>query len=204
MAQRLLPFHTQVDPYAEINLYALEDAYVNNSISGTGFGDMGVFVTVSAGDLNLDPVSFSSDSYMGKTAYNGLGYNQRSSTTLKIKPAASGDNLLGITLYETALYDEHGDNLSRKHQKVVENQVILKGDPVPVATRGQFTLSSAAVDGTISAGGAFKLSTTSGKITGCTYTDGAKIGTVLGTGTRGVGGMYADGYSGAYYHVKLG
>ena len=201
--KRLFP-DRNINPYDEINQYALADAYVNNSTSGTGFGDEGVFVTVSAGDLNLDPISFSTDSYQGKTDYNAVGWNQRSSVSLKCRPAASGDACLGVTLFETALYDENGEYLSRYPQKALEQGVVLKGKAVPIATRGVIHLSKFAVDGTLTPGAGFKLSTTSGKVTGCTVADTTRIGLVLGSGTRGTRGTYTDAYSGVHYQVKLG
>lgn len=201
--KRLFP-DRNINPYNVINQFALADTYVNNSTSGTGFGDEGVFVTVSAGDLNLDPISFSSDSYLGKTDYNAVGWNQRSSVSLKCKPAVSGDICLGVTLYETALYDENGEYLSRNPQKATEQGVVLKGKAVPVATRGIIHLSKFAVDGTLVPGSGFKLSTVSGKVTGCLPSDSARIGSVLGSGTRGTRGTYVDAYSGVHYQVSLG
>lgn len=201
--KRLFPDRT-INPYDEINQYALADTYVNQSTSGTGFGDEGVFVTVQAGDLNLDPTTFGADSYLGKTDYNAVGFNQRSSVSLKCRPAASGDACLGVTLWETALYDENGEYLSRYPQKALEQGVVLKGKAVPVLTRGVIHLSKFAVDGTLTPGLGFKLSTVSGKVTGCTVADSARIGLVLASGTRGTRGTYVDAYSGVHYQVKLG
>ncbi len=202
MAFRLLPFRV-TDPHDIIDGFALDDAYVNNSTSGTGFGDEGVLVTVSASNLTLDPVSFSTDSYMGKTNYNAVGWNQRPSLTRRVKPAASGDLPLGVTLLQTALYDENGQYLSRYAQKADENSVALKGHSIPILSRGQITLSPNAIDGTLTPGLGIKPSTTSGKFTGCAATDTQRFGQVLGTGSRGTRGTYADGYSGTYAVVKF-
>jgi hypothetical protein len=203
MSKRLYPYRS-IDPRDIVGSYALADSWVNNNTSGTGYGDEGVFVSVSAGDLSLDPITFASDSYQGKTDYNAVGWNQRSSVTRKIKPAVSGEICLGVTLAETALYDENGQYLSRYAQKVVEQSVVLKGDPVPVATRGELMLSKFAVDGTLAVGTGFKLSTVLGKVTGCAGSDPARIGVCLGSGYRGTRGTYVDAYSGNYYLVNLG
>jgi hypothetical protein len=203
MAKRLLPYRSY-SPYDILNSFALDDQYVNNSTSGTGFGDEGVFVTVSAANLSLEPITYSTDSYLGKTNFNALGFNQRPSVTRKIRPAASGDSTIGLTLRETALYDENGENLARYPLKAEEYSIVLKGQAVPVVSRGEFFFGPAMVDGTLTINQGFKLSTTSGKVTGCTATDSARLGLVLGTGSRGTRGTYADGYSGVYNYVKLG
>lgn len=203
MAKRLLPYRN----YSEkdiINCYALDDIYINNATTDSGFGDDGVFVTVSAGNFDLSPIAFSADSYLGKTDYPFVGFNQRPSVTAKVRPAASGDiRALGITLKETALYDENGEYLSRHATKRHENDVCLKGTPVPIVTRGEAMVSSRAVDGTLTVGAGFKLSATSGKITGCANSDTNYLGPVLGSGSRGVGGTLADSYSGVYYKILL-
>lgn len=202
MAKRLLPYRV-INPYDVVNGFALDDTYVNNSTSGTGFGDEGVLVAISAANLSLDPVSFSTDSYLGKTNYNAVGWNQRPSTTRKVAPAASGTLPLGVTLLETALYDENGQYLSRYAQKADENSALLKGQAVPILTRGELFLGPAAIDGTLTPGLGIKPSTTSGKFTGCAATDSQRFGQVMGTGFRGNRGTFADGYSGVYAHIKF-
>lgn len=201
--KRLYPYRN-IDEKGIINCYALDDAFINNATTGTGFGDDGVFVTVSAGNLDLDPIAYGADSYQGKTDYPFVGFNQRPSLTAKVRPAASGDiKALGVTLKETALYDENGEYLSRHATKRHENDVCLKGTAVPIATRGELMVSYRAVDGTLTVGNGFKLSATSGKITGCTNSDSAYLGPVLASGSRGVGGTLADAHSGVYYKILL-
>jgi hypothetical protein len=204
MAKRLLPYQKE-NPYDIIVGYALDDSFINNNPSVTGFGDEGVLVTVSAANLDLDPVSFSADSYLGKTSYNGVGWNQRPSLTRKIKPAVSGDIPLGFTKMETALYDENGEYFSRYKQKAIECNVAIKGQDVPILTKGELDLSVLAIDGTLTVGQGIKPSTTSGKVTGCTFSDNQRFGVVLGTGSRGTSnrGTYADGWSGFHAIVKF-
>jgi len=199
---RLLPFK-QENPYDILNGFALEDAYVNNATTGNGFGDAGVLATVASANLSLAPISFSADSYLGNVNYNGVGYNQRPSVTKKIKPAASGDIPLGFTTMQTALYDENGEYLSRYPQKALENNSVLKGQAVPLLTKGILTFSKYAIDGTLTVGQGIKPSTVSGKVTGCTPSDSQRFGVVIGTGSRGVGTTYADGFSGVYAQVKF-
>ena len=112
MANRLLPFR-QYNENDVVNMYALVDEAVNENVTGVGTGDAGVFVKVFAGNFDLDPVSYSSDSYLGKTDFPHVGVNQYPKVNLKITPAASGDltNCLGLTLRQTAKYDENGEKL---------------------------------------------------------------------------------------------
>lgn len=191
MATRLLPFR-QYDDQDVINMYALVDAAVNESVTGVGSGDAGVFVKVSAGNFDLDPVTYASNSYLGKTDYPFVGANSYPSVNLKVTPAASGDttNCLGITLRQTAKTDENGEKLLYYRQKAEELMCVLPGQSVPVATRGIFSLGKNAFGGgtvtgnNLFVGSGVKLSATQGNITGCLHSDAGKIGVVLGTGTR--------------------
>lgn len=183
MALRLLPFR-QYDDNDVVNMYALADASVNDNVTGVGGGDAGVFVKVTAGNFDLDPVSYASDSYLGKTDYPHIGANSYPKVNLKVEPAASGDSALGLTLRQTAKYDENGEKLLYYRQKAEELMCVLPGQAVPVATRGVFTLGPTAIDGTLTVGSGFKLSTNAGKVTGCANDDVAKIGIILGTGSR--------------------
>lgn len=127
MANRLLPFR-QYDDNDVVNMYALVDEAINDNVTGVGTGDAGVFVKVSAGNFDLDPVSYSSDSYLGKTDYPHVGVNQYPKVNLKVTPAASGDltNCLGLTLRQTAKYDENGEKLLYYRQKAEELMCVLR------------------------------------------------------------------------------
>lgn len=206
MGKRLLPFR-QYNEHDVINMFALEDASVNENITGFGAGDAGVFVKVSAGNLDLDPVTYGTNSYLGKTDYPFVGSNQYPSVSLKVTPTVSGDvQPLGITLFETAKFDENGEKLLYYKQKAMDYQALLPGQAVPVVTRGVFTLSSRAYDGVLTVGSGFKLSPSgAGKVTGVALSDSASIGSVLATGSRGANGAtIADSFSGNYAIIKLG
>jgi hypothetical protein len=215
MGKRLLPFR-QYNEHEVINMFALDDSVLTatQSITETHSGDAGVFVKVSAGDLDADPVTYTSDSYLGKTDFPYVGANGYPKVSLKVTPAASGDRFpLGITLFETAKYDENGEKLLYYPQKAMDHQVLLPGQAVPIATRGVFTLSSAAIDGSLTVGSSFKLSANAGKITGAGLNDAVALGTVLAKGTRGDNGIsyklkdgstQGDAFSGSYAIIKLG
>lgn len=210
MGKRLLPFR-QYNEHDVVNMFALEDSVLTatQSITETHSGDAGVFVKISNGNLDLDPVTYGSNSYLGKTDYPFVGSNGYPSVSLKVTPAASGDiRPLGLTLWETAKYDENGQKLIYYPQKAHENQVLLPGQSVPVATKGIFTVTSKAFDGTLSVNAPFTLSANAGKITGqaASYSGPlAVLGTVLATGSRGNNGAtLPDLYSGNYAVIKLG
>jgi hypothetical protein len=211
MAIRILPFR-QYNEADVINMFALEAAYVNESTTGSGGGDAGVFVTIPAagGDLNKDPITYATDSYLGKTDYPFVGANQYPSVSLKIRPATSGEALLGITLRQTAKADENGEKLLYYPQKREELMCVLPGQAVPVATRGVFTLASTAYNGSLTVGGGFALSSgVSGTVTGVAATSAARLGMVIGTGSRTSPTSLSDqfaaaGTTGTYAMIALG
>jgi hypothetical protein len=162
--------------------------FINESVTDSGNGDAGVFVTVESGNLNLDTIVYDSayDSYLGKTTYPHVGVNQYPRVSLSLKPATSGDALMGMTLRQTAKFDENGEKLLYYPQKAEELMCMLPGQAVPIARRGMFTLAASAFAGSVPAvGSGFKLpSGVSGKVTGCANSDAQKIGTVMATGSR--------------------
>jgi hypothetical protein len=222
--KRLLPLR-QVNESDVVNLFALEAGSVNNSLTGVGDGDAGVFVKVTTGNFDADPVGYEANSYLGKTDYPHIGYSSMYPTVNKtVAPATDGDVPLGITLWETANYDENGESLLRYPQKAKEMQAVVVGQAVPIATRGIFKLHSNAFDGPASSyslGGGIVISAVNdGKVTGAsittnftgatgeydvTYNTAAVFGTVIGTGSRS-GGLIngrADAWSGDFLVVQL-
>lgn len=210
MALRILPFR-QYNETDVINMFALDAAFVNESTTGTSNGDAGVFVTVSSGNLNLDTITFDNTyaSYLGKTDYAFVGNNFYPRVTLSVKPATSGDALLGLTLNQTAKTDENGEKLLYYPQKAAELQAVLPGQSVPVATRGFFTITDAAYVGAITIGGGLKLPNgVSGRLTGCAITDPTRVALVMATGSRTPSTSTPDQFAGtgtsAYAIIALG
>ena len=210
MALRTLPFR-QYNETDVINMFAMGTGFINESVTDSGNGDAGVFVTVESGNLNLDTIVYDSayDSYLGKTTYPHVGVNQYPRVSLSLKPATSGDALVGMTLRQTAKFDENGEKLLYYPQKAEELMCMLPGQSVPVAKRGVFTLAAAAFAGSVpGVGSGFKLpSGVSGKVTGCTNVDAQKVGTVLATGSRTASVSTAnlsDPLTGNYAIVYLG
>jgi len=145
MALRLLPFRQ----YAEsdvINMFALQSADVNTTVTDAGSGDNGVWVKVTQGGLNDGPVAYGATaagadpyaSYLGATPGDNsyIGKNQYPRVVTEVGVANSGDHSIGVTLYQTAKNDENGEKLLYYPQKKLETQSVLPGESVPVLSRG--------------------------------------------------------------------
>ncbi len=205
MGLKILPFR-QYDDQDVVNLYRVADGMVLDSTTDAGSGDAGTFVKVSAGDFSADPVAYATDSYLGKTDYPHVGRNQYPKVSLQVEPAGAGDIPLGITLLQTAKNDENGEKLLYNPQKAAELQSALPGEAVPVATKGIFTVASAAfqgdLGGDIAIGSGIK-SAAGGTVTGCLPTDVACFGTIIGTGSRATQNGVADQFGGEYLVFKF-
>jgi hypothetical protein len=161
---------------------------------------------VRAGNFNADPVSYGADSYLGKTDYPHVGRNQYPKVSLEVEPAGAGDIPLGITLMQTAKNDENGEKLLYNPQKAAELQAAIPGQAIPVATKGIFTIASAAFQGDLGGdliiGNGIKAST-AGTVTGCAPVDSGCFGTIIGTGSRATQNGVADQFGGEYLVFKF-
>ena len=233
MGLRLLPFR-QYNEHDVINIFSFDPAIVQSSSSSNGATDNGIIVKVAdngKGSFNQDTITYGTDSYLGKTDYPFVGADMYPKNPLHITGTEHNQiaqNVLGVTLLQTAKEDENGEKLLYNATKREELQAVLPGQSVPVATRGIFTFSDKAfanatagsIKGSFQIGGAVVAMGT-GTISGIAKPGAAKvplianvsgnvIGTVIGTGERnGVGtyhanGSTADQFSGAYVVVKLG
>jgi hypothetical protein len=210
MALRILPFR-QYSDHDVVNLYSLANASILSSTTGTGAGDAGVFVKVSAGNFSADPIDYQTNTYLGDTSYPYLGNTTMyPEVNLEVTPSTSGEVPLGMTLYQTAENDENGEKLLYHPTKQTELQAMLPGQAVPVATKGIFTLATAAFDApTPSVGDALIAShTTAGKVSGVSRgsagnTGDIKFGHVIGTGSRSTVGNATDQFVGDYIVVSF-
>jgi hypothetical protein len=209
MALRILPFR-QYSDHDVVNLYSVIDSDVCASTvpADSSLGDAGVFVKVSDGNFDADPVTYQDRAYLGKRDYPFLGSaSMYPEVNLKITGSTSGDIPLGLTLYQTAKDDENGEKLLYNPTKQTELQAMLPGQAVPVLTKGVVTLAAEAFDGTTASytpGTAIISSNhTAGKITGATRGDSKTFGHVLGTGNRSNVGITTDQFSGDYIVVSF-
>jgi len=171
-----------------------------------GNGSAGVFVKVNAGNLDLDPITYGTNAYLGKTDYPFLGAAQYPSVPLTFTAATNDAPVLGITLNQTLAFDENGEKLLYNPIKTAELQAVLSGQAVPVATRGMFTLNDTAidwVDANMVVNSQLLISATAGNVSGLAPTtvgplpgQCASIGKVLATGSRASQNGKSDYFAG--------
>ena len=203
MSLRLYPFR-QYSDIDVINMFANSTCDDNPFTNGNG--SAGVFVKVNAGNLDLDPITYGTNAYLGKTDYPFLGAAQYPSVPLTFTAATNDAPVLGITLNQTLAFDENGEKLLYNPIKTAELQAVLSGQAVPVATRGMFTLNDTAidwVDANMVVNSHLLISATAGKVTGLAPTTTgaftgqyAIIGKVLATGSRASQNGKSDYFAG--------
>lgn len=215
MSLRLYPFR-QYSEHDVINLFASDT--VDSTPSNNGLGSAGVFVKVSAGNLDQDPITYATnDAVLGKTDYPFIGAAQYPSVPLTFTAATAGSPVLGITLNQTLSTDENGEKLLYNPIKRAELQAVLSGQAVPVATRGIFTLADTAidwVDASMTVNNHLIISANAGKVSGLSAATVSPItgttsivGRILATGQRvsqnGKADYYASTTTGKYALVQI-
>jgi hypothetical protein len=193
---------------------------VDATPSTNGNGSAGVFVKVSAGNLDLDPIQYTATDItntLGKADYPFLGAAQYPAVPLKFTAATAGEPVLGMTLNQTLATDENGERLLYNPVKRAELQAVLTGQAVPVATRGIFTLADTAidwVDGSMTVNNHLIISANAGKVSGLAASAVSPltgttsiIGRILGTGQRvsqnGKSDYFAGTTTGKYALVQF-
>jgi hypothetical protein len=212
MSLRLYPFR-QYSDVDVINMFASDT--VDATPSTNGNGSAGVFVKVSAGNLDLDPIQYTATDItntLGKADYPFLGAAQYPAVPLKFTAATNDAPVLGITLNQTLSTDENGERLLYNPVKRAELQAVLSGQAVPVATRGIFTLADTAidwVDANMVPNSHLVISANAGKVSGqlVSASPTAAIGRILGTGQRvsqnGKSDYFAGTTTGKYALVQI-
>jgi len=199
-------------------MFASDTVDANPSTNGNG--SAGVFVKVSAGNLDLDPIQYTATDItntLGKTDYPFLGAVQYPAVPLQFTAATAGVPVLGMTLNQTLATDENGERLLYNPVKRAELQAVLTGQAVPVATRGIFTLADTAidwVDANMVVNSHLIISANAGKVSGLLATAVSPItgttsiiGRILGTGQRvsqnGKSDYFAGTTTGKYALVQF-
>ena len=217
MSLRLYPFR-QYSDVDVINMFASDTVDANPSTNGNG--SAGVFVKVSAGNLDLDPIQYTATDItntLGKSDYPFLGAVQYPAVPLQFTAATAGVPVLGMTLNQTLATDENGERLLYNPVKRAELQAVLTGQAVPVATRGVFTLSDYAidwVDANMVVNSHLIISANAGKVSGLLASAVSPItgttsiiGRILGTGQRvsqnGKSDYFAGTTTGKYALVQF-
>lgn len=136
----LLPFR-QVDEFDVLNLYAY---------SGTHPVNKGTFVRPVASGWRTDETDLELLGAPGAQFPNTV--SQRWGTIPKVTAAGTGDNVIGLLLFDVKEVDENGEKLMYRPEKAAEMQVALSGQTVPIATRGMFLWSGTINGANTSAG----------------------------------------------------
>lgn len=210
---RFLPFRIYSE-HDVVNMFASDTA--DNKPSTNGNGSAGVFVKVSAGNLDLEPVVYETNGYLGSTSVPFLGAAKYPAVPLKFTAATNDAPVLGMTLNATLLYDENDEKLLYRPQKCEELQAVLSGQACPVVTRGTFMLADTAidwVDANMTTNAVLMISANAGKVSGLTATSSSQItglnviGKVLATGQRisqlGASDYFAGTTTGKYALVQF-
>ena len=217
MSLRLYPFR-QYSDVDVINMFASDT--VDATPSTNGNGSAGVFVKVSAGNLDLDPIQYTATDItntLGKTDYPFLGAVQYPAVPLQFTAATAGVPVLGMTLNQTLATDENGERLLYNPVKRAELQAVLTGQAVPVVSRGIFTLADTAidwVDANMVVNSHLVISANAGKVSGLLASAVSPItgttsiiGRILGTGQRvsqnGKSDYFAGSTTGKYALVQF-
>jgi hypothetical protein len=78
-------------------MYSVIDSDVLTSTTDTGAGDAGVFVKVSDGNFDNDPVTYQTNSYLGKTDYPFVGTTEMyPEVNIKVTGAKGEDHALAL------------------------------------------------------------------------------------------------------------
>tara|TARA_R110000824_G_scaffold108484_1_gene255555 strand:+ start:178 stop:834 length:657 start_codon:yes stop_codon:yes gene_type:complete len=201
-----MPYRS-VDEHEVINgLFSSTDANATHLTAGAG--DAGVFVRITVGDLNEDPLVYvdgaGRSDLIGKVDYPDVGRNWIPVVTNKFDTATRAEKCIGVTLAQTALADENGVTFYNDPRKAEANGIVPSGGAVPIMARGLVTLCETAFEnGDVligSVGQNLIVSATAGKVTGVAYTSTGHVhqvvGTVLATGSR-TAGSTQDRFAGA-------
>jgi len=135
-----------------LNQYDTHDEVVFYSQNGTGVG--GRFVTLET--PNQDPINSAGDFAPSTPGFNYPGVvSQRYENRRKFRVAPAGStrfNVLGITLYGTAEFDQNDQKLILNPHRKTELGVVVSGETSNVLTDGIVRLKSTAYSGTPVAG----------------------------------------------------
>lgn len=173
MAQ-LLPFR-QYDEHDVVNVFAF---------SGTLPVNAGTLVKPVASGWRTDEGDTQLLGSVGASFANTVSV--RYGTIPRVTPAGTGDNVIGMLLYQVAEQDENGQLLKFNPRKAAEMQVVLSGQTVPFATRGIFLVSgqfnggAQAGDALFPSGNGLWTTSTTGQNNGANEHCNSKVGKLLG------------------------
>jgi hypothetical protein len=132
----LRPFR-DYDEHDVINLFAHRSSAVNK-------GSLVKLETATGWKNTNEPTM--EEGIIGASYGNTV--SNRYAVRAKVMDAASGSNVIGMTLWDVKETDENGEKLLYNPRKAAEMQCVISGQAVPVATRGVFLYSGATLNAT--------------------------------------------------------
>jgi len=184
--QSLKPFrqHAETDV---INLFTLQDddgdivaSYADLKADGAKM-TKGILVSVKGnGWKNTDdPVNKTGIGTPGASYTNTTSF--RYGATAAVEPYKSGEEPIGITLWDVAEVDENGEKLIYHPRKAAEMQAVVSGQAVPVLTKGIILYSGLMSADPPSAGDpVYADKTQGGQLHKGLQTNAPRVGTALG------------------------
>lgn len=150
------------------------------ALSGVPPINKGTFVKVFSGFLADQNLAFGDNVGAGYANTVSTRWNVPASVTAV---TASGDNTIGMTLYDYKETDEHGQKLVFNKRHAAELECVLSGQAMPIVTRGLFLYSG--IGGTPTAGAIAYLGSngapnTSGSVNPASNPAVTRVGTFLG------------------------
>ena len=171
---QLLPFR-QYDEHDVINVFAYSGALPINA---------GTLVRPVASGWRTDETNTQLLGSVGAAFGNTV--SERYGTIPRVTAAATGENVIGMLLYDVKEQDENGLLLKFNPRKAAEMQVALSGQTVPIATRGIFLVSgefnggAQAGDALFPSGAGLWTTSTTGQNNGGNEHCNSKVGKLLG------------------------
>lgn len=196
---------TRMLPYRHLSETDVINMFSLNDVTGAA----GSLVTITDGNLDLDPVGYI-ERADAQSFQNHMGNASSLYPEVPYKVGVvggTGERPIGILLRDVRAVDENGENLQYYPRKKEELQCVISGEAVPIATRGQFMVNHRALAGGIApAINSYAIPYTNGTLTGVANpTDEEKaesVGRFLATGSR-ASQQDTDEYEGVYALLKL-
>lgn len=171
MACNLRPFR-DYDEHDVVNLFALQER-VSYPLTKGHFVCFGV---ANEGWKNTDELARLGA--VGGTYTNTVSERYGVNGRLYVASGTSTD-VLGMTLYDVKETDENGEKFIFNPRKAAENDIVVSGQAVPVATRGIFLYSGSVLVSANAKGGATLYVDNNGELTD-SNSGGDIVGTTLG------------------------
>ena len=154
-----------------INLYTYSGAVIDSAYQI--LATKGTLVKVVGDGFRIDNEPIEMLGNFGAFSVNNW-VGQRYGATAKVTVASSGDNAVGMLLFDVRELDENQLPLKYNPRKAAEMEVAISGQAVPVVTRGTFLYSGVRVVGGVAvqaggkayAGGAGEIATSGSVVVG--------------------------------------